>query len=174
MGTNSPAALREVARIAEERGFGEARGVHVLGGGDVGCVSVGLALLLLIPGVGILIGPYGTVATTVAIALLAVAVALPFIAFRYEAHRDNRIPRLHVLDGGMIITHPTRITAYAWPQIRVVERVDSVAIGQGGSSQNFYRLQLFEVGGDVLCSMGQAFDTVTIVRLAIAGGARTS
>jgi hypothetical protein len=173
-GTNGAATLREVARIASERGFGEARIVRVLGGGDVGCTGVGLAFLLLLPGFLLLLGPYGFVARTIGVTLLAIAVALPFAAIGYEKRRDNRIPRLHVFDGGMIIAHPDRIAAYAWPQIRVVERIDRVAIGQGGSQQSVYRLQLLEVDGEALCSLGQTPDAVTTLRLAIAGGARTS
>lgn len=172
-GTNGPATLREVARIAEERGFGTSRITLPLGGGDVGCVGIGLAFALLLPGIGLLVGPYGQVATTVGITFLAIAVMLPVVVIRYEKYRDNRVPRLHVFDGGMIITHPTRIDAYAWPQIRVVERVDFIAIGQGGAQRQVHRLQLHEVGGGVLCSMGDANNPVEIVRLALAGGAQS-
>ncbi|MFJ1581893.1 hypothetical protein ACIOC1_01005 [Streptomyces sp. NPDC088197] len=173
-GTNGPATLREVARLAQRHGFGESRAVHALGGGDVGCVAFGLAVVLLAPGIGLVLHPYNPVVTSIGVTFLVLALALPITAFRYEKRRDNRIPRLHVFDGGIVITRPARIDVHPWPDIRVVEREDSVAIGQGGTTRQVHRLELHAIDGDVLCSLGDAFDTVTVVRTAIAGGAHTS
>ncbi|MEU6848420.1 hypothetical protein ABZ901_00515 [Actinacidiphila alni] len=166
------ALLRDVAALAEQRGFGEAHFHQALGGGDVGCVGFGAGAVLLIPGIGILIGPYGPAATSVAVALLVLAVLLPVAALRYETHRDGRIPRLHVYDGGIVLTGAAGATAHAWRDLRLTEHSHTATYGQGGAQRRVERLELRDTDDRVLCSTGALDQKVVILRLAEAGGAR--
>lgn len=166
------ALRRDVARLAEQQRFGEAHFHQTMGGGDVGCVAFAVGAVLLIPGIGILVGPYGSVATAVAVALLVLAVLLPVAAFRYEAHRDSRIPRLYVYDGGIVLTGAAGPTAHAWRDLRLTERSHEVAYGQGGARQRVERLELRDGDDRVLCSTGALDQKVVILRLAEAAGAR--
>lgn len=170
-GVDSPAIGPAVAQLAERRGLGGARATHTLGGGDIGCLGLVLAIVLLAPGIGLLVGPYGTAATTLGAVFLVLAAALPVAALRYEKHRGDRIPRLHLFDGGIVITTGTGITAHPWQDIRVVERSESMTIGGGSASRRVDRLRLHDLSGDLLCSLGDAVDTADVVRMAIAGGA---
>jgi hypothetical protein len=89
---DSPTTARAVTQLAERNGFGQARGTHTLGGGDVGCMDLLLATVLLVPGIGLLVGPpYGTAATAARAGFVALAAVLPLAALRYETRRDDRI-----------------------------------------------------------------------------------
>jgi hypothetical protein len=64
-----------VTRPAEESDLGTARGTHALGGGNVGCLGLGPAIVLPAPGTCLVSGPYGAAVTGIGAAFLAVAVA---------------------------------------------------------------------------------------------------
>ncbi|MFI0941630.1 hypothetical protein [Streptomyces sp. NPDC021020] len=183
-GTNGPLARREVVRLAERHGFGAAHGSVALGGGDAGCAAVALAVALLPPGIGLLAGPFGPVAASVGATLVMAGVAVPVLAFGYERRRDSRIPRLHLFDGGLVIGYPparpsdpSRPEGFAvlpWSDVRVVERVHTTTVGQGGSVQQVWRLELHVRGGPLLCSLGDTHRGAQVLRLALAGGADTA
>lgn len=168
---------REVVRLAQERGFGAGQAVVSLGGGDVGCVGVALAVCLLPPGVGLLAGPFGPAGTSAGAVLLMAALAAPVLAFAHERRRAERIPRLYVYDGGVVLSyprgHPQHLAAYAWPELRTAERIRSSTVGQGGSVQQVWRLELHVRGGPLLCSLGDTRQGLLVARLAVAGGAET-
>lgn len=173
-GATLPVIRPDVAGLARQHHLGEHRATIVLGGGDIGCVAVVAAFGLLPPGIGLLIGPYATLGTTIGAVLLALAVAVPVLAFRYESHRAERIPRLHVFDGGLVLTHPGthRTAAHPWRDLRTVERTRFVTVGQAGTPRTVHRLELHVRGGPLLCSVGGVHDTALIRRLAAAGGAQ--
>ncbi|WP_159011863.1 hypothetical protein [Streptomyces sp. NRRL F-5123] len=183
-GTDAPVTRREVVRLAEQHGFGAAHGSVALGGGDAGCAAVALAVALLPPGIGLLAGPFGPVAASVGATLIMAGLAVPVLAFGYERRRDARIPRLHLFDGGLVIGYPpsrssgpTRPEGFAvlpWSDVRVVERVHTSTIGQGGSVQRVWRLELHVRGGPLLCSLGDTHLGLRALRLALAGGADTA
>lgn len=164
---------RDVAQLAEQSGFGAARGSHALGAGGVGCLSLGLAVALLPPGIGLVAGPYGPAVTGLGAALLAVAVALVPLALLYLQRHDDRIPRLYLFDGGIVLTRPPRMAACPWSDIRLVEYTQSVTVGQGGATTRVNRLRLDHIDGQTLCSIGAALPIDEIFRIAIAGGAQT-
>ncbi|MGW5349538.1 hypothetical protein ACWERV_03340 [Streptomyces sp. NPDC004031] len=182
-GTNGPATRREVVRLAEQHGFGAAHGSVALGGGDAGCAGIALAVALLPSGIGLLAGPFGPVAASVGATLVMAGVAVPVLAFGYERRRASRVPRLHLFDGGLVIGYPparspdpSRPEGFAvlpWPDVRVVERIHTSTIGQGGTVQRMWRLELHARGGPLLCSLGDTHLGTQTLRLALAGGAAT-
>lgn len=182
-GTNGPVTRREAVRLAERHGFGAARGSVALGGGDAGCAAVALAVALLPPGIGLLAGPFGPVAASVGATLVMAALAVPVLAFGYERRRSTRIPHLHLFDGGLVIGYPPRPARNAsrpegfavlpWSDVRVVERILTSTVGQAGSVQRVWRLELHVRGGPLLCSLGDTPLGLDALRLALAGGADT-
>ncbi|MEU0598067.1 hypothetical protein ABZ484_07380 [Streptomyces sp. NPDC006393] len=164
---------RDVTRLAERCDFGAPRGTHTLGGGDVGCLGLGLAIVLLPPGIGLVAGPYGAAVTALGAAFLAVAVALVPLTLRHESRRDDRIPRLYLFDRGIVLTRPPEIAACPWTDIRLVEHTQSTPIGQGGATLTVNRVRLEHVDGGALCSMGASAPLDEIARIALAGGAHT-
>jgi hypothetical protein len=163
----------DVARLAEESGFGAAHGSHALGGGDLGCLGGIVTVVLLPPGIGLTAGPGGTAATAVGAALLALAVVSLPLGLLAVRRREHRIPRLHLFDGGIVLTRPPAIAACPWSDIRLVEHTVSTAVGQGGAQVRVNRLRLEHVDGTPLCSLGPAVPFAPLTRLALAGGAHT-
>ncbi|MFB7497929.1 hypothetical protein ACFC09_25165 [Streptomyces sp. NPDC056161] len=105
-GTRSDEADREALEralgVAGRHGLGEHVMTQGLGGRTtgLGCVAASVALVLLLPGIGLLAGPYGGPAKAVAVALVVPAIALPVVAIRVEGRLAHRDTRLHVFDGG--------------------------------------------------------------------------
>ncbi|WP_159007041.1 hypothetical protein [Streptomyces sp. NRRL S-813] len=164
---------RDVMQLAQRFDFGAPRGTRALGGGDVGCLDLGLAVVLLPPGIGLVAGPYGAAVTGLGAAFLAIAVALVPLTLRHVTRRDDRIPRLHLFDRGIVLTRPPEIAACPWTDIRLVEHTQSAAIGQGGATLTVNRLRLEHIDGGVLCSMGASAPLDEIACIAIAGRAHT-
>jgi hypothetical protein len=172
-GGDGPATARSAAELAERVGFGAPRGTHALGGGDPGCLMVGLAVVLLPPGIGLTAGSYRAGVTALGAVFLAMAVALVVLTPIVLKSRDGRIPRLHLYDGGLVLSRPEGIAACPWSEVRVVEYTKSTAVGQGGNVITVNRLRLEHIDGEALCSLGPAAPIAEISRLALAGGART-
>jgi hypothetical protein len=163
----------QVTQLAERSGFGELHATHAVGGGDLGCLSLGLAVVLLGPGIGLAAGSYGPAVTALGAAFLALAVTLVPLTLYHLKRSDARIPRVYLFDGGVILTRPKGIAACPWSDLRVAEYTTSVPVGQGGATTTVNRLRLDHADGTTLLSTGAALPTDEIVRIAIAGGART-
>ncbi|MFF4753753.1 hypothetical protein ACWD5R_23685 [Streptomyces sp. NPDC002514] len=139
-------------REALERALGAARrhglGGHVMTQGlgsritGLGCVSALVALVLLLPGTGPLAGPYGGPAKAVATALVVPAIALPVVAIRVEGGLAHRDTRLHVFDGGLVVTGPERTVPCGRPDFRIDERVEHGSYGSAGHGFTARRLHL--------------------------------
>jgi hypothetical protein len=154
-GSGGEGTLRDVADLAAQHGLGTAQAVHPLGGGDVGCLGFIVTVSLLAPGIGMVIGPFPGLVTWIGVALLVIAVATPFASIRYERRRDLRIPRLHLFDGGVIITYPGWTAVHPWSEIRTVESSRSVTYGQNLNTATVHRLELHIREGEFLCSLGE-------------------
>lgn len=169
-GTGGPATARDVADLAQQLGFGAARGTHALGGG-AGCWSPLLATVLLGPGIGLVAGPDGPATTSLGAALLAVAVAVVPLTLRHARHHRDRVPRLHLFDGGGVLTQASEITAFPWGDIRLIEYAHSASTAQGSGTQTFQRLRLDHADGRTLCSVNADFPGAGIAHIALASGA---
>lgn len=169
-GAGGPATARDVADLARRSGLGAARGTHALGGG-AGCWSPLLAVVLLGPGIGLVAGPDGPATTGLGAALLAVAVAVVLLTLRHTRRHRDRVPRLHLFDGGGILTRASGITAFPWGDIRLVEYAHSASTAQGSGTRTSHRLRLDHADGRTLCSVDADFPGAGIARLALAGGA---
>ncbi|MFE9610625.1 hypothetical protein [Streptomyces sp. NPDC006012] len=118
----------------------------------LGCASAMVAIVLLLPGIGLLAGPYGGPATAVAAALVVLAVGLPVVAIRVEGRLTHRDTRLHVFGGGLVVTGPERAVPCGWPDLRIDERVEHGSYGSAGHRFTAHRLHL-SAHGAPLCRL---------------------
>lgn len=152
----------EADRRALDRAF-EAAGRHGLGehvttenlGSRIrglGCVSAMVALVLLPPGIGLLSGPGGATTKVVAALLVVLGVALPVGGIRIEGRLTHRDTRLHVFDGGLVVTGHDRTVPCAWPDLRIEERTEHGTYGSAGHGFTAHWLHL-SAHGVFLCRL---------------------
>ncbi|MCC9308116.1 hypothetical protein LN042_13640 [Kitasatospora sp. RB6PN24] len=167
------AGAHEVAQLAGRLGFGPARGSRALGGDGLGCLALGVAIVLLAPGVGLTAGPYGPAVTALGAIFLAAAVSLVPLALALRRRRADRTPRLHLFEGGMILTRSGEVTAHRWSDVRLVEYTYTSVAGGQGSTRRATGTRLEHVDGRTLCSLGSGRLSDEVTRIAVEGGART-
>lgn len=172
--TPNLASAPEVVQLAGRLGLGPARGTHPLSGNGASCLGVGIAIVLLGPGIGLVSGAYGLMLTTLGAVCLIVAVSLVPLALLFERRRANQGPQLHLFDGGMVIARFGEVITCPWSDVRLVGYTYSAVAGGQGTTRPATGTRLEHVDGRRLCSLGRRLPSEDIIRIAAAGGARTA
>ncbi|MCP2167476.1 hypothetical protein [Goodfellowiella coeruleoviolacea] len=157
-------ARREAEDVAADRGFGAHRRTVTLTGGQAGCAALFVTVLLLIPGLGLLISAATPLTTGIGAGLTAVAVALPVLTLWLASRTEYRLARLHLFDGGLVLTQGATRRAHPWTEITLVDRTVRGSYGQNATPFVGHRLELHLRDGAALCRLGAGSDEADLVR----------
>ncbi|MEU3962546.1 hypothetical protein AB0F42_22505 [Streptomyces buecherae] len=144
-----------VADLAAVHGLGAHRNTELRGDADGGCLGC-LALVVLVPpGGGLVLGPYGPRGATIGAALLSLGLLVLVLGLRH-ARAEPHGQRVYCFEGGIVIVSGRgQPTPHAWLDLEAAEWTETATVGQGQRQSRYDVLEPRDLDGTPLARFAQ-------------------
>ncbi|MFD4995091.1 hypothetical protein [Streptomyces buecherae] len=144
-----------VADLAAAHGLGAHRSTELRGDSDGGCLGC-LALVVLVPpGAGLLLGPYGPRGATIGATLLSLGLLVLVLGLRH-ARAEPHGQRVYCFEGGIVtLSGRGQPIPHAWLDLEAAEWTETATVGQGQQQSRYDVLELRDLDGTPLARFAQ-------------------